>query len=69
MTIPPHAARIAGAWAVKSTAIPQPDAATRSVADAAVGAQSLGTPVRQPRRDRSHRITVSRILHPLQRHA
>ena len=69
MGIPPHAARLAGAWAVRSTAVPQPEPATRPAADPTVGPHPLGAPARQPRRDRSHGTTVSRILHPLQRHA
>jgi hypothetical protein len=52
MTIPPHAARLAGAWAVRSTRpAPEPVAA----------------PARRPARDRSPRPAVARILHPLGR--
>ena len=45
MGIPPHAARIAGAWPEQTR---QPTPRTR-----------------RARRDRSHRITLARILHPL----
>ncbi|WP_256794440.1 hypothetical protein [Terrabacter sp. Ter38] len=52
MGIPPHAARLAGAWAVQTTR-PAP-----GPAPAGVG---------QSRRDRSRRITTARLLHPLRR--
>jgi hypothetical protein len=51
MGIPPHAARMAGAWAVQTTR------------PAATPAPTL----RPNRRDRSHRITGARLLHPLRR--
>lgn len=54
MMIPPHAARLAGAWAVKN-ARPTPEPVT--------------APARWGRRDRSPRMTVARILHPLSRPA
>ena len=47
MSIPPHAARLVGAWAVQTTR-PAPHVA-------------------RVRRDRSRRITVARVLHPLHR--
>ncbi|CAN7555698.1 hypothetical protein LJR027_003800 [Terrabacter sp. LjRoot27] len=52
MGIPPHAARLAGAWAVQTTrpaTAPAPAVA------------------RTGRRDRSRRIDTSRLLHPLRR--
>jgi len=50
MGIPPQAARMAGAWAVQ-TSRPAPVPAPRSA--------------RPVPRDRSHRITAGRLLHPL----
>lgn len=47
MMIPPHAARLVGAWAEQTTR-PAPHVA-------------------RVRRDRSRRITVARVLHPLHR--
>ena len=52
MGIPPHAARMAGAWAVQ-TSRPAP-----------VPAPASARPVP---RNRSHRITAARLLHPLRR--
>jgi len=50
MGIPPHAARMAGAWAVQTS---RP--------------ASAPAPTRPAPRDRSHRITAGRLLHPLRR--
>lgn len=52
MTIPPHAARLAGAWAAKTS---RPTATV-----------DAGQPHRS-RRNRTRRITVVRLLHPLHR--
>lgn len=74
MGIPPHAARLAGAWAVRSTATGGPSATDTpsertSTVDAVLPTQGSRGQGRRAGRDRSHRITVSRILHPLHRHA
>ena len=68
MGIPPHAARLAGAWAVKSAAAQQSVHESGPVSDLPAGPEDPST-VTSARRDRSHRIAVSRILHPLHRHA
>lgn len=52
MNIPPHAARLAGAWAASSTR-PAPE--------------SVAAPPRRRPRDRSSRTAVARVLHPLSR--
>jgi hypothetical protein len=76
MGIPPQAARLAGAWAVRSTAPdhqpaptdPRPDHQPGAEADLALAPEPERGSTRRPGRDRSHRISVSRILHPLHRH-
>lgn len=76
MGIPPHAARLAGAWAVRSTAAgaaadgPSPSSDLQpGLVPEPSGRQPSPGPTRELRHGSSHRITVSRILHPLQRHA
>ena len=70
MGIPPHAARLAGAWAVKSAAAQQSVLESRAGVGPASGVQSrpqhrhLG-----PNATARTGIAVSRILHPLHRHA
>jgi hypothetical protein len=69
MGIPPHAARLAGAWAVKSAAAQQSMLESGLVSDLPAGPEPTPAPSPWPQRDRSHRLAVSRILHPLHRHA
>lgn len=69
MGIPPHAARLAGAWAVKSAADQQSALERGLMSDLPPGPEPTPAPTRRPERHRPHRIAVSRILHPLQRHA
>ncbi|GAA2486854.1 hypothetical protein GCM10009858_26010 [Terrabacter carboxydivorans] len=52
MNIPPHAARLAGTWAVSST---RP------------AAEPVAAPPRRRARDRSSRTAIARVLHPLSR--
>jgi len=68
MGIPPHAARLAGAWAVKSAAAQQSVHESRLVSDLTSGPEPTPAPTPRPR-VRSHRIAVSRLLHPPHRHA
>ena len=68
MGIPPHAARLAGAWAVKSAAAQQSVHESRLVSDLPSGPEPTPAPTSRPR-VRSHRIAVSRLLHPPHRHA
>lgn len=72
MGIPPHAARLAGAWATQSASAAhqssRPDPGPELASDLRPGAEAVRGSTSRPRRNRSHRIT-SRILHPLHRHA
>lgn len=69
MGIPPHAARLAGAWAVRSAADQLSEPRAGQADESAPGPEPFGAPSRRGRRDRSPRIAVARIMHPLSRHA
>jgi hypothetical protein len=69
MGIPPHAARLAGAWAVQHATDRQSALGSGPLPDLLPGPEPTPAPTRPPERHRSHRFAVSRILHPLQRHA
>ncbi|GAA2747301.1 hypothetical protein GCM10009868_36200 [Terrabacter aerolatus] len=76
MGIPPHAARLAGAWATRTAQIdaqpapqPVPQSATRPTAGPTTepSPQPAVTGTRPRRRDRSPRLAPARLLHPLHR--